>query len=132
MKKLIYLSVLLLSQFGFSQAQAKSETSKTDSSSATYDRGINGIEFIIPSETGTVVVSTFNAKPMIKNNIAQKVYMYFKNNTSLASGDTIKIVGADADVTGKLFVEKKGKLTSLNFHYEKIDWKSGLVEVYKR
>ena len=130
MKKLFYLSILLVAQFGFSQS--KNESTKSDSQSATYDRGINGIEFIIPSEAGTIVVSTFNAKPMIKNNIAQKVFTYYKNNASLASGDTIRIVGADADVTGKLFVEKKGKLTSLNFHYEKIDWKSGLVEVYKR
>ena len=131
MKKLIYLSILLVSHFSISQVQEKTENTKKDSVSITYDHGASGIEFVFKTEAETTIVSTFNAKPIIKSNIAQKVLDFYKTNIFL-NGDSVKILGTDADVTGKLIVEKKGKLTTVNFHYEKIDWKSGLVEVYKR
>ena len=116
------LILLFTAQFSFSQQEVKV---------STYKYGYNGMELIVKSKSETVIVSTYNSKKAIKDEIAQKVYDHFKNN-SIKTGDTISIAGNDALVTGKCFITKKGKLTSLNFYYETVEWKSGLTEVYKK
>lgn len=116
------LILLFAAQFSFSQQEVKV---------STYKYGYNGMELIVKSKSETVIVSTYNSKKAIKDEIAQKVYDHFKNN-SIKTGDTISIAGNDALVTGKCFITKKGKLTSLNFYYETVEWKSGLTEVYKK
>lgn len=118
MKKLLLL-LLLVTTFSFCQ---KGTISK-------YKYGQNGIELVVKSKSETVVVSTFNSKKEIKNTIAEKVYdsyyeNHFKNNEKL----TIEI--DSAKVIGSCKLQKKGKLTVLNFYYEKIEWKNGLVEEY--
>ena len=89
------------------------------------------MELIVKNNNETIIVSTFNSKNTIKDEIAQKVYDYFKNS-QLNSGDTICILGNDAKVTGRCVVIRKEKLTSINFYYEKVEWNNGLIELYKK
>lgn len=89
------------------------------------------MELIVKSKNETIIISTFNSKKAIKDEIAQKVYDYFKNS-QINSGDTISIQGNDAKVTGKCFISRKQKLTSINFYYEKVEWNNGLIELYKK
>ena len=89
------------------------------------------MELIVKYKSETFIVSTYNSKKVIKDEVAQKVYDYFKSNT-IKTGDTINIIANDACVTGKCFITKKGNLTSINFYYETIKWNNGLTEVYKK
>ena len=114
--------MLLASQLAFCQQAIKVET---------YRYGCNGMEYIANSKKGTIIVSTFNSKSQIRQEIARKIYALYvadklKSNTSL----TVK--GDNADVIGKCVIRKKDMLTTVNFYYEKICWYSGLVEIYKK
>lgn len=118
-----YLLVLLLGVH-FSYCQEKLSTS-------TYKYGYNGMELIVKSSKETIIISTYNSKKTIKDEIAKKVYDQFKSN-EFKTGDTICLAANEAKVTGKCFITKKGKLTSLNFYYERVEWNSGLTEIYKK
>jgi len=98
---------------------------------SNYRYGYNGMELIASSKKGTVIVSTFNAKKQIKEEIAQKVYSLFVEN-KIRNNASITIEGKEAHVTGKCKIQKKGTLTTVNFYYEKIFWFSGLTEIYRR
>lgn len=121
MYKLIAL-LLLAIQFSFCQVNPKS---------SSYKYGHNGMELIVTCTNETIIISTFNSKFSIKEDIALKLYDQFKE-TTVCSGDTITVLGNDAKVIGKCEIKKKGKLTSVNFYYESIEWKSGLLEFYKK
>ena len=97
---------------------------------STYKNGQNGMELIISSKKQTVIVSTFNSKMSIKEDIAQKVYNLYKEN-KLKTGETVCVNGNEAKVTGDCFITKKGDLIAVNFYYNKIEWSSGLVELHK-
>ena len=118
MKKIILL-LLLVSTVGFAQTKKKP---------VKYKYGQNGIELIINKNSETIVVSTFQAKVKIKDEVAEKVYAYYKENPTKDNGE-ITIEGLTASITGMYSVKKKGKLTSVDFKYEKVAWKNGLVEV---
>lgn len=121
MYKLIAL-LLLASQFSFSQGKLKT---------STYKYGHNGMELIVTRTNETVIISTFNSKLNLKEDIAQKVYDQYRN-TEMCTGDTLTILGIDAKVIGKCDIQKRGKLTAVNFYYETIEWPSGLTELYKK
>jgi hypothetical protein len=115
--RLLLIIAVLISQLSIAQAGKKE----------FYKNGQNGIELISQSKSGTVIISTYNAKMTIKDEIAQNFYQrYLKNEVKTDS--IIVIVGKTAKVTGKCKILKKAKLTSVNFYYEKIEWSSGLVE----
>jgi hypothetical protein len=115
--------LLLLTQFSFGQKPTNVKT---------YKHGYNGMELIIKHDSGKmIVVSTFNSKKELKEDVAQKVYQLYKES-NLLSGETIKIKSENAVVIGKCVINQKGKLTSLNFYYETIEWDSGLTEIYKK
>lgn len=120
-QKLLTVSTLLIfifiSQSSFTQKGKKEY----------YKNGQNGIELISQSKSGTVVISTYNAKMTIKDEIAQNFYQKFLKN-EVVTDSTLVIVGKTAKVTGKCKIIKKAKLTSVNFYYEKIEWASGLIE----
>jgi hypothetical protein len=118
MKNLIFLAMLT------SQVLLAQQTTKT----VTYKHGQNGIELIAKNSDGMVVVSTYNAKVSIKDDIAEKVLALYQNN-NIDPYKTVTIVGKEASVTGTYAVEKKDNLTSVKFIYEKVEWNSGLVEV---
>ncbi len=113
----LILIVVLISQLSIAQSPKKE----------FYKNGQNGIELISQSKSGTVVISTYNAKMTIKDEIAQNFYQkYLKNEVK--SDSIMVIVGKTAKVTGKCKIVKKAKLTSVNFYYEKVEWASGLIE----
>lgn len=115
---LIPALILMTSSLAFSQEKT-----------ATYNHGHNGMEYVVSDKKGTTIVSTFNSKMNIKDEVAIKVFSFYKENTN-AAYDTITIQSDKAKVTGKIEVKKRGQLTAVNFFYEKVEWENGLVEVY--
>lgn len=119
-KKIVFIAALFLSQLSFAQKKEPQY----------YTNGQNGIQFIAQSTKGTVIVSNFNAKMTIREDIARKVYdLYLKKK--IKANEIITVNGKEAKVIGKFEIAKKGKLTNLNFYYQKVEWKNGLVEIYQ-
>ncbi len=111
--------LLLASQLVFSQKKP----------TLTYKYGYNGMELIVKNNNETIIVSTYNSKKAIKDEIALKIYeMYSKK--SFFTGDLVTITGNEAKVVGKISIRKKGNLILLDFYYDEIQWQNGLVEAY--
>jgi hypothetical protein len=106
-----------------------SSLSFSQEKTSDYKYGHNGMEYVVSDKKGTTIVSTFNSKMNIKDEIAIKVFSYYKENGKPFS-DTITIQGGNAKVTGKIQINQKGKLTAVNFFYEKVEWNNGLIELY--
>lgn len=102
-----------------------------DSKIQTYSYGHNGMEFVARDGQGMIIVSTYNSKMTIRQDIAYKIYQLYANDR-LTSGQKTTICGDEADVTGKCLVRKKNNLISVDFYYELVEWKSGLKEIYKK
>lgn len=118
---------MLLATFQLTVAQ-------TNKKVTTYKYGHNGMELIVTSKKETIIISTFNSKLELKEDIAEKVYNYYKDykeDECLTKDHILTINGVDAKVTGKCLVTKKGKLVAIEFYYEKIEWNTGLTELYK-
>lgn len=119
MKYLLFL-VLISTQLAFSQESIR-----------TYRHGQNGMELIAKSKSETVIISTFNAKMDIRQDIARKLYQLFKEK-KVAHNALLTVIGKEANVIGKCIIKKSGNLTSLEFYYEKVFWHNGEVEKYGR
>ena len=126
----VFLSMLLMVNF----LVLAQENKTTKPLTTTYKYGHNGMELIVTSKKETIIVSTFNSKLAIKDEIAEKVYNFYRDNKDInfQNGDTLIINGNDAKVTGKCIVRKNGKLIAVEFYYEKVEWNSGLTELYKK
>lgn len=120
MCKIIFLYLLCT---GYACSQHSEEVS--------YDFGHNGMELIASKKNETVIINNFNAKMTIREDIAEQL-LHLYNENSLATNTNITVIGNEAKVLGKIIIEKKGKLTSVSFYYEKVEWNSGLTEVYKK
>lgn len=118
MRKLIFMTV-----FGTLTGYSQQETS-------TYAYGHNGIELIAKNKTKTIIISTFNSKPTIKEDIAQKVFERYLND-DLSAQKTIQIETDTAKVSGYCTIRTKNNLTALDFYYEKVIWDNGEIEIYK-
>ena len=94
-----------------------------------YQHGQNGMELIANTKTGTVVVSTFNAKMTIRQDIAYKLYTLYQQNR-IKHNAIVTVLGKEAKVIGKCFIKKKHNLTSIEFYYDKVFWNNGTVEVH--
>ncbi len=117
----LFICLLFTSQFLFSQAK-KIEF---------YKNGQNGIEIISKSKKGiTIIISTYNAKLKIKNEVAQKFLDYYNKNNNI-SDSIIKLKIKDALVIGKCKLSKKDKVTNAGFYYQRVEWKDGLIEEYQ-
>jgi hypothetical protein len=121
MKKLIF-SILLLTQITFAHDKKKIET---------YSFGQNGMELIAKTSKNVVIISTFNAKMTIREDIARKIYSLYADN-KLEHNKKYTIKGNEASVTGNCVIRKKNNLIAIDFYYEKIEWYSGLIEIYKK
>lgn len=121
MRKVLF-SLLIVTCFAFSDGEPKVET---------YSYGHNGMEFVARSGQGMIIVSTFNSKMTIRQDIAYKIYQLYAND-KLTADKKLTVCGDEADVTGKFIIRKKDNLTSLDFYYELVEWKSGLKEIYKK
>ena len=97
----------------------------------TYAFGHDGMELVARTKKETVIVSTFNSKMNIRQDIASKVYSMYLDN-KIATNKTVTINGDDATVTGKCIIRKKKNLTVVDFYYETVLWSSGLMEIYKK
>ena len=120
MKKVL-LGLLVVTCFAFS---------KSDKTVETYNYGQNGMELVARSTKGVIIVSTFNSKMTIRQDIAKKLYNLYLDN-KLQNNKKITVEGLEANVTGKCLIRKKNSLTTVDFYYEVVDWNSGLKEVYK-
>lgn len=120
MRKIIF--ILLMSTYcSFAQNTKRVEQ---------YNYGKNGIDYIAKSNTGkTIIISTFNSRPTIKDEVAMNVFNYFKEKEP-KDGDKITILVNAAIVKGTCKIKTKGNQTSVEFHYETIEWNDGLTEVY--
>jgi hypothetical protein len=120
MRKIIF--ILLLSTYcTYAQSSKKVEQ---------YNYGKNGIEYIAKSKSGkTIIVSTFNSRPTIKDEVAVNVFNYFREKAP-HDGDKITILASGAVVNGTCYIKVKDNLTSVEFHYETVEWNNGLTEVY--
>lgn len=96
-----------------------------------YHFGHNGMEFIAQTKKGMVIISTFNSKMGIREDIASKVYAMYLDNR-IESNKKITVNGDEADVTGKCVIKKKNGLVVVDFYYETIEWCSGIKEIYKK
>ncbi|WP_396150107.1 hypothetical protein [Flavobacterium sp.] len=117
MKYLLFL-VLISTQLAFTQETI-----------LTYQHGQNGMELIANTKTGTMVVSTFNAKMTIRQDIAYKLYTLYQQNR-IKHNAVVTVLGKEAKVIGKCFIKKKHNLTSIEFYYDKVFWHNGIVEVH--
>lgn len=120
MKKVLF-GLLIVSCFAFSKGEPRVET---------YNYGQNGMELVARSNKGVIIVSTYNSKMTIRQEIARKIYDLYVEN-KLQSNKKITVEGAEADVTGKCIIRKKNSLTAVDFYYEVVEWDSGLKEIYK-
>lgn len=121
MKKLIF-SLLVLSCFAFSSEEPKV---------TTYSYGHNGMEYVAKSKKGTVIISTFNSKMTIRQEIASKIYKMYVDQ-KLKSEAKVTVFGDEAKVTGKCVIRKKNNLTAVDFYYETVEWCTGQKEIYKK
>lgn len=122
MKKTIF-SLLVLTCFAFSNSE--------DPKVTTYSYGHNGMEYVARNKNGTVIISTFNSKMTIRQEIATKIYdMYVSKK--LKSDTKITVYGDEADVTGRCVIRKKDNLTAVDFYYESVSWCSGHKEIFKK
>ncbi|WP_353169185.1 hypothetical protein [Flavobacterium sp.] len=117
--KCFTISILLLCQVMFAQGNLVE----------TYHYGQNSIEVISTSNEGTIIVSTFNAKMNIRKKIAEKILSLFIED-KLKSNFNYTIEETDANVTGNCIITVKDTLTSIDFYYEKVEWKAGITEIY--
>jgi phage regulator Rha-like protein len=118
-----YLLFFLLSYFPvFSQPIEK----KTEN----YYNGQNGIELIANSNNGTVIVSTFDSKIELKEEIAETIYKMY-NEKKIKNDTIISIPTETAIVTGNFRIKNKAKLTDLSFYFHKIEWINGLTEIHQ-
>lgn len=117
------ITLILLFTCFFAQSQNVKRTEE-------YNYGKNGIEYIAKSSTGkTIIISTFNSRPTIINEVAMNVFNYFREKAP-KSGDKITLQLNDAIVNGTCEIKVKDNLTSVEFYYETVEWKNGLTEVY--
>ena len=121
MKK-VFLCFLVITCFAFSNENPKV---------TTYSYGHNGMEYIAKNINGTIIISTFNAKMNIRQDIATKIYLMYIDN-QLETNKKITVCGNEAEVIGKCVITKKDKLTAVDFYYETINWSSGEKEIFKK
>ncbi len=118
--KIIGIVLLLLSQLSFAQVK-KAEP---------YNHGHNGIELVSRCKKGnTVIVSTYNAKMTIREEIAQSIFKMYEAN-QLENNQWLTVTCNEAKVYGKCNIRTKNKLTAIDFYFEKVYWNSGTTEVY--
>ena len=117
--KCFTISILLLCKVMFAQGNLVE----------TYSYGQNSIEVISTSDEGTIIVSTFNAKMNIRKEIAEKILSLFIED-KLKSNFNYTIEGSEVNVTGNCIITVKDTLTSIDFYYEKVEWKNGITEIY--
>lgn len=89
------------------------------------------MEYVARNKSGTVIISTFNSKITIRQEIATRIYEMYLDR-KLENNKTVTVFGSEADVTGKCVIKKKDNLTTVDFYYESVLWCSGHKEIYQK
>lgn len=89
------------------------------------------MEYVARNKNGTVIISTFNSKITIRQEIATRIYEMYLDR-KLENNKTVTVFGSEADVTGKCVIKKKDNLTTVDFYYESVLWCSGHKEIYQK
>lgn len=121
-----FLISILVSLFAMYLTQAQAKKIEY------YANGQNGIELISKSKFGlTVIISTYNAKLKLKEEVAKLFYERYQKNNNI-NDSVIKIKTKEALVIGKCKISKKAKVSNVDFYYQRIEWNNGLIEEYKK
>lgn len=89
------------------------------------------MEYVARNKNGTIIISTFNSKITIRQEIATRIYEMYLDR-KLENNKTVTVFGSEADVTGKCVIKKKDNLTTVDFYYESVLWCSGHKEIYQK
>lgn len=123
--KILNNSIVILSFLIYLQSNAQKKIEY-------YENGQNGIEMISKSKFGLVViVSTYNAKLSLKNEVAKLFYERYQKNNNI-NDSILKLKTKDALVIGKCKISKKAKVTNIDFYYQRVEWTNGLIEEHKK
>lgn len=95
-----------------------------------YTVGQNGIELIGKLGAKRIVVSVYDANPLLKEEVAQTLLDLNIKKTLIDDG-IIAITTAKAIVTGKCKIKADNKFTNIFFYFQKIQWKSGLTQIHQ-
>ena len=95
-----------------------------------YKNGQNGIELIVKINNKTLLISTYDSKPSLKEEVAKILFNLYKNK--IIKNDTlIKLRLEKAYLHGLCKLKTSDSYTNLSFYFEKIEWFDGRVEIHQ-
>ena len=96
-----------------------------------YSYGYEGIERIYRKGDSVILFSNSKARPYIKDAVIDTMIKRYQRG-KIKSGETI-IQLNDAKIFGFIEIIKgKEKSKSINITYQKIEYKNGLIEIYRK
>jgi hypothetical protein len=96
-----------------------------------YSYGYEGIERIYRKGDSVILFSNSKARPRIKDAVIDTMIKRYQRG-KIKSGETI-IQLNDAKIFGFIEIIKgKEKSKSINITYQKIEYKNGLIEIYRK
>jgi len=96
-----------------------------------YSYGYEGIERIYRKGDSVILFSNSKARPHIKDAVIDTIIKRYQRG-KIKSGETI-IQLNDAKIFGFIEIIKgKEKSKSINITYQKIEYKNGLIEIYRK
>jgi len=117
--KKISILFLLLTTFVYSQQKVVYYN---------YGYGYDGMEKIGRVADSTLVYSNFQARPEIRAEVADSVLSKYRK---LKEGLLI-IKFKSGKVIGRLKLIKEERLILVNYYYDRIEYTTGLIEIYKK
>jgi len=106
--------------------QKKNNLPRTD----YYKNGQNGIELIIKNNSQTIIVSTFDSRPALKEPVATALFELYKSKAII--NDTLLSIKTElALVNGNCKINSKDGYVKIDFYFQKIEWQSGLTEIHQ-
>ena len=95
-----------------------------------YKNGQNGIELIAKQNDNTIIVSTYDSRPSLKEAIAKAAFDLY-NRKIVLKDKILTIKTPEALVTGNCKIRIIEKCTNISFYFQKIVWNSGLTEIHE-
>jgi hypothetical protein len=96
-----------------------------------YSYGYEGIERVYRKGDSVILFSNSKARPHIKDAVIDTMIKRYQRG-KIKSGETI-IQLNDAKIFGFIEIIKgKEKSKSINITYQKIEYKNGLIEIYRK
>jgi hypothetical protein len=96
-----------------------------------YNYGYEGIEKIYRKNDSTILFSNSRARPYIKDVIIDTLIKRYRKE-KIKSGEAV-IQISNAKVYAVIEIKKSNsKVKSVNIIYQKVEYKNGLIEIYKK